>query len=227
MQAVKFRAKKNKSNGKPKEVCMLTTEGSAARIPTGKNDKDGNPIAKPACIIAYNHKIIGVDMVDQQLHSVIVVRKTYKWYKKVALRLFMTCVLCAHKLHRKFMPSTKDFLTDLKDLLVILVSSSPKLNKDVIWTDTVQRLTERHFPQKRETKAGITGYRKDKMCRACWARGLRSRAGREIRTVWICPDRPSQPGLRADQDCFKAYHTIFDYSVSPDGENGDSSDGDE
>ena len=36
MQAVKFRAKKNKSNGKPKEVCMLTTEGRAAMVPTGK-----------------------------------------------------------------------------------------------------------------------------------------------------------------------------------------------
>ena len=157
--AVKFRANKNKSNNKPKEVCMLTTEGRAAMVPTGKSDKDGNPISKPACITAYNHNMGGVDMVDQQLHSVTLVRKTYKWYKKIALRLFMQCVLSAHKLHHKFTSSQNDFLTDLKDLLSVLLSSSPKLNKEVIRTDTVYRLTGRHFPQRREQKEGNAGYR--------------------------------------------------------------------
>ena len=104
MLAVKFRAIKNKSNGKLKEACMLTTEGRAAMIRTGKTDKDNNPTTKPACIIAYNHKMGGVDTVDQQLRSLSVVRKTYKWYKKIALWLFMQCALNAHKIHRKYTP---------------------------------------------------------------------------------------------------------------------------
>ena len=143
---------------------MLTTKGKVAMIPTGKSDK-GNAICKPACIISYNHKMGGEDTVDQQLHSVTVVRKTYKWYKKVALRLFRQCALSAHKLHHKFTPSRKDFLADLNDLLAMLITSSPKLNKDVKSIDTVYRLTGKHFPQNREAKAGNTKYRKDKMCR--------------------------------------------------------------
>jgi len=139
MLAVKFRAVKNKSNGKPKEVCMLTTEGRAVMIPSGKTDKDDNPITKPACIVAYNRKMGRVDMVDQQLRSLIVVRKTYKWYKKIALRLFMQCALNAHKIHRKHTTSRKDFLADFKDLMAMLLTSSPKLNKDVVRIDTVHR----------------------------------------------------------------------------------------
>ncbi|XP_033115345.1 uncharacterized protein LOC117115596 [Anneissia japonica] len=170
----------------------------------------------------------GVDMVDQQLHSVSVVRKTYKWYKKIALRLFMQCVLSAHKLHRKFTPSTKVFLADFKDLLTTLLCSSPKLNKDVAGRETVHRLTGKHFPKKREEKAGNSKNKKDKMCCVCWARGLRTKAGREIKTVWIFPDCPSEPGLHADKDCFRTYHTKLDYSKGHDGEdNQDTSDEDE
>ena len=64
MLAVKFRATKNKFNGKPKEVCMLNIKRKAAMIPTEKTDKDGNPITKPACIVAYNRKMGGVNVVD-------------------------------------------------------------------------------------------------------------------------------------------------------------------
>ena len=110
----------------------------------------------------------------------------------------------------------------------MLITSSPKLFKDVESTDTVYRLTGRHFPQKREAKAGKTEYRKDKMCRVCWARGLRSRTGRVIKTIWIRPDCPSQPGLHADKDCFRIYHTKLDYSVAiPGGSNRESSEEDE
>ena len=107
---------------------MLATEGRAAMTPNGKTARGDNPIAKPACIVAYNHEMGRVDMDDQQLRSLSVVRKTYKWYKKIALRLFMQCALIAFKIHRNYSTSRKDFLADFKDLLVILLTSSPKLD---------------------------------------------------------------------------------------------------
>ena len=39
----------------------------------------------------------GVDLVDQQLDQVNVLRRTYKWYKKLALRLVMQGMLNSHK----------------------------------------------------------------------------------------------------------------------------------
>ena len=54
---------------------------------TNKRDKDGNVIQKPTCIDAYTHSMGGVDLMDQQLDGINVLRKSYKWYKKLFLRL--------------------------------------------------------------------------------------------------------------------------------------------
>ena len=62
----KYRAKKDRSNGKPKEVYVLSTANAPAMKHTNKRDIDGNIITKPICIISYNHNMGGVDMMDQQ-----------------------------------------------------------------------------------------------------------------------------------------------------------------
>ena len=56
---------------------------------TNRVDMDGNVIQKPTSIIDYNHNMGGVDLVDQQLDSLDVLRKSYKWYKKLFLMLVM------------------------------------------------------------------------------------------------------------------------------------------
>ena len=58
---------------------------------TSKSDR-GRNIQKASCIIDYNYNMGGVDMVDQQLDSIEILRKSYKWYKKLFLRLLMQCV---------------------------------------------------------------------------------------------------------------------------------------
>ena len=63
-------------------------------------DTDDNAIQKPTSIIDYNHNMHGIDIVDQQLDSLDVLRKSYKWYKKLFLRLVMQCTLAAHKLYK-------------------------------------------------------------------------------------------------------------------------------
>jgi hypothetical protein len=219
--AVKFRALKNKSNNKPKEVYMLTTEGRATLEDTGRKDKEGHAIIKPSCIVSYNHKMGGVDMVDQLLHGLNTVRKTYKWYKKIVFRLLMQCSINAHRIYLKETDQRKDFLGFVKDVVTALVTSSPRLNKNVIARDTVHRLTGCHFPTRKDGKKGK--HSASKMCRVCWARGFRSQSGREIKTVWICPDCPSQPGLHVDKDCFRFYHERLDYSRGPEEDTDDSS----
>ena len=80
--AVKYRGLKTHQEESPK-LCLLTTAHTAQMRNTAVRDQDGNAVHKPACILSYYTKMGGVDMVDQQLHSLTVMRKSYKWYKKV------------------------------------------------------------------------------------------------------------------------------------------------
>ena len=88
---------------------------------TNKRDKDGNIITKPTCIISYNHNMGGVVMMDQQLDVIDVLRKSYKWYKKLFLRLAMQCSLSAHK-YTSYKVVKMTFYTFL--LMYVLIYSS-------------------------------------------------------------------------------------------------------
>jgi len=80
--AVKYRATKDKSNNKPKVVCLLSTDHANVVAPSPKKDKDGNDIMKPMCVMAYNRSMASVDLMDQQLEALLVIRKAYQWHKK-------------------------------------------------------------------------------------------------------------------------------------------------
>ena len=121
---------------------------------TNKRDKDGNTITKPTCIISYNQNMGGVDMMDQQLDAIDVLRKSYKWYKKLFLRLVMQCSLSAHKLY-KLQGGKDDFLHFLLDVCTHLFINAPRLERPMSRTavDSIARLTGRnHWPaQKRNS----------------------------------------------------------------------------
>ena len=98
---VKYRAKKDSARGQPNVVYVLSASHRAAMKDTNRVDTNGNVIQKPTRIIDYNHNMGGVDLVDQHLDSLEVLRKSYTWYKKLFLRLVMQCVLASHKLYKK------------------------------------------------------------------------------------------------------------------------------
>ena len=97
---VKYRAKRDSARGQPKVVYVLSMSHAAAMKNTNRMDTDGHVMQKPS-IIDYNHNMGGVDLVDQQLDSLDILRKSYKWYKKLFLRLVMQCALASHKLYMK------------------------------------------------------------------------------------------------------------------------------
>ena len=83
--AIKYRAAKNKSDGNPKVILLLSTKHNTAVKNTSKTDHDGNIIQKPDAIIYYNKSKGGVDKIDQKLDSINIIRKSFKWYYKVFL----------------------------------------------------------------------------------------------------------------------------------------------
>ena len=97
---VKYRAMKDRAAGNSKEVYVLRTSNTPAMGHTNKRDKDGNVIEKPTCINTYNHSMRGVDLIDEQHDGIDVLRKSYKWYKKLFLRLLRQCALSAHRVYR-------------------------------------------------------------------------------------------------------------------------------
>jgi hypothetical protein len=80
--------------------------------------------------------------------------------------------------------------------------------------DNIARLSGRHFPMKNSSSDWAQSKRQTKMCRVCYARGLRTVKGTKIKTVWVCADCPSKPGLHVDEGCFKIYHTDLDLAHS-------------
>ena len=71
---------------------------------------DGTRVKKSTAIKAYNIHMGDVDRVDQQLHTLQCLRKSYKWYRKLAFRLMMQMILNAHKIHGKETGSKISFI---------------------------------------------------------------------------------------------------------------------
>jgi len=114
--AVKYRALQDKSNNKPQVVCLLSSDHANAVAASSKKDKDGNDVIKPTCVLDYNRSMGGVDVVDQQLESLLVIRRAYKWYKKLFFRFMMQCLLSSHRLY-KLSGGKEDFLKFLHDVV--------------------------------------------------------------------------------------------------------------
>ena len=127
---VKYRAKRDSARGQPKVVYVLSMSHGAAMKNTNRVDKDGNVIQKPTSIIDYNHNMGGVDLVDQQLDSLEVLRKSYKWYKKLFLRLVMQYALASQKLYKK-QGGKDDFLFFLQDVCTWAIIGDCAHMKDI------------------------------------------------------------------------------------------------
>ena len=182
-------------------------------VETGKSNREGNQVMKPTMVSSYNTHMGGTDRIDQQLHSIQSLRKSNKWYKKLALRLVMQVTLNAHKVYQ--IHSGTDnmmYLQFLHGTIVLLLAVTPDIPIQVVGNDdTLQRLSERHFPSVRQQAQGTTSARPHKKCCVCTARGIKTAEGEPVKTVYICNYCPSKPGLDPDK-CFEAYHSMLDYS---------------
>ena len=125
-----------------KVVYMLSTCEQPIMEPIDKLDKDGNIVMKPRIIKSYNSHMGGV---NRQLHSIMALRKSYKWYRKLAIRLILQVALNSHKVFQNY--------TILNDVDV-----------DVTNDDSIQCLPGRHFPHIKKADAGALDQRPSKPC---------------------------------------------------------------
>ena len=113
-------------------------------------------------------------MMNQQLDGIDVLKKSYKWYKKLFLRLVMQCALSANKLYR--LNGVKDvFLYLLLDVCTKLSLNAPRLERHLRRpaADNIARLTgKKQWPARQEPPPKWEGAKsKLKRCRVCTAKG--------------------------------------------------------
>ena len=211
--AIKYRAYKGNYDKTPKVFYVLSTKNCANLQKTNKTDRYGNAVQTPEALVYYDQNICKAGKLDQQLSTIQVLRKSFKWYHKIFFKLLMMSLFSGHRLY-KISGGKSDFLQFLHDVVLSLVANSPRLTKESEHApdDNLIRLSARHFPAQVPYE-GNASHKKNcsKMCRVCYARGKRTKGGKSLKTVWMCLDCPGQPGLCAGE-CFKAFHTQLDYS---------------
>ena len=164
MMACKYCANKDKASNKPKIVHMFSTCHQTNLVPSGKNDKDGNAVVKPALIREYNLHMGRVDHINQQLYSVSPLWKTYKWYKKLAIRIVVQMVLNAQKIYVITTGQKMAFLQFIKNVVLSWVTIQEGLPKNMPPDETVTCLTVCHFPSMLLPNPGAKDQRPAKRC---------------------------------------------------------------
>lgn len=182
-----------------RQVRLLTTMHTDVKNPTGKRDRNGNVITKPAAVLDYNRWKIGVDLSDQFATSHQCARKTVKWYKKLFF-FFVDCTLVnAFRLYKLVAGDATGRRSNFTDFRLSVVRESleecrPHLPRTVVNRDQPDgpaRLTERHFPS-------IHARRN---CHVCYRRGIR------MNTRYRC----IQCNMSLCLPCFQIYYTIENY----------------
>ncbi|XP_023230290.1 piggyBac transposable element-derived protein 4-like [Centruroides sculpturatus] len=187
-----------------KTVTMLSTFHSPKLIST--QTRSGTQVMKPECVLHYNQKMGGVDLLDQHIHNYHLARKRgKKYYKKIFFQLLDLSIYNAHVLYKKNGGERNNlsFRMNLVDRLVMTYRTETMIGQHSrTRTPGPLRLVERHFPAfipPTEKKANPT-----RCCAVCCNR--RDDSGKKIRkeTRYWCPK--CEVAL-CPAPCFEIYHT--------------------
>ncbi|KAL4083936.1 hypothetical protein QTP88_029252 [Uroleucon formosanum] len=129
-----------------RDVTMLTTRHNINMVDTGKINKKRENIVKPQIIIDYNKGKAGIDLSDQLSSYNSPVRKSIRWYHKVAIELlFGTSIVNALLIYNKIKPNNKLKITQFREALVdeLLGLNKPNENENEQLTSTSMQRTQR------------------------------------------------------------------------------------
>ena len=134
-----------------------------------------------------------IDKADQMISYYDCLRKTTRWYKKVALHIIDVYIFNSYTLHKKLSGKQKANLLEFRESIVKCLIKD-KLNFDV---PTTSQQTGFHYLEQllsTEKKKWPT-----KPCRVCSKEKRRE-------TRYFCPVCDVKPALCVN-DCFKKYHS--------------------
>lgn len=209
-----------------RDVKLLTTFHDTTMTDTGKvHPVTKEPIVKPQVVVEYNKHMGGVDTSDFMSSTYADMRKTCKWYKKLAFHLGDLSMTNAFVLYKYVCHKPKanhcDFLVHVASSLIKEGVDAPSdrpmpMRKGRQFTnDAPLRLVYKyseHWPAFIQPSTNAKKANPTRPCTVCKlpSSGRRTVAGdRSPRpeTRYWCP--PCNVGLHPQ--CFKAYHTRKTY----------------
>jgi hypothetical protein len=157
---------------------------------------------KPKSILKYNEKMGGVDFIDKGLAPYKMLRKSIKWYKKLAFQLIQltlhnSFVIYAHY-HKAAKICFKNFLITLVRQILENNRISRKRKVPIL-----PIMNESHLPVKNLLNSGKTS---KSNCHLCWKNGVRKQ------TPFSCQECRKRFCIDGPDSCFKRFHE--NYKVS-------------
>lgn len=188
-------------------------------LPTGKKNRKGEDVIKPAAVLAYNKAKKGVDMSDQMSSYYTSLRKTIKWYRKVFCEISLgTCVVNSWSVHNNYgNPPKKLDMLQVRERII-----EGLLNEDDDNTDTDDDTKDIPKIPKKKNKSSsgpiVThkfvkhpGHAKDnrKRCTLCYKKiqsekGVKEARAKTKRVCTYCEDCHEKPHMCLP--CFNEFH---------------------
>lgn len=194
-----------------REVRLLSTKHPVEFAATGKNTRQGEQIMKPLVVVKYNNAKIGIDLSDQMSSYSTPVRKTMRWYHKVAEELLLGTALVnawlAYKQNVGNNAATKKYKLSITTFKEKVVYDLLGLRDDVI--DPVKK-TGHHYLSESDTFVGEgkNKRRLRKYCKVCYQKLVgtegRAKAKNLKKVTTLCGMCPNMPYLC--KLCFQDIH---------------------
>ena len=105
-----------------RNVFMISTvsEHGGFLVPSGKLSRNGKEVQKPECVLAYNKAKKGVDVSDQMTSYHTALRRSLKWYRKLAFKIITgISVVNAFVLYNKYFTEKPMQIRQFRDSLVL------------------------------------------------------------------------------------------------------------
>jgi len=131
-----------------RDVSMMSTKHNLDLVDTGKKNKNNEPIFKPKIIIDYNKGKAGIDLSDQYSSYSSPIRKSIRWYHKVATEILLgTSVVNAFIVYNLHKGDNKNItITNFREMLVdeLLGLDQPTTTTDTLSTTTSRNRGIKH-----------------------------------------------------------------------------------
>ncbi|XP_043262470.1 piggyBac transposable element-derived protein 3-like [Colletes gigas] len=185
-----------------RDVRMLSTKHAPIMISTSDSTHRGRPPKqKPLAILAYNNGKSGIDRSDQMASYATTIRKSIKWYRKLALHLLLgTSIVNAHIVYQRA-TNKKIEIRKFRELLVA-EWLSPE--------NATHRNKTRNVFHKLEIRRNQQGKPIRRMCALCYQKRRQTAERQEAKknvkkTTTYCFNCPKYPQMCLE--CFNAHHT--------------------
>jgi len=185
-----------------RDVRMVSTKHGIEMISTGKTSRNGDVIKKPEAIIFYNKNKQGIDVSDQMTSYFTPLRKTIRWYHKVAFQLLLgTAVVNSLLIYKELTGNTIQISNFRQQIIEELVKSQD--------FNLVSPSSRKHKLIETDEKSGQGNKKKRRRCVKCYEK-LVSEKGRAVAqkncktTTLYCNSCEKNPAFCLE--CFQASH---------------------